>query len=131
MRMYLLDQNMIHQEEVFAAIKKLFWIYYSINQRVLNGKYYCYFLFLTTRNCHHIWIRSVNKQNPQIKNSFLWLNEKIVGNLGSKKWKNNNNSTCQLNHFQNLLLMSIIDIPEMGISNVDKKLDKRKVRRYI
>ena len=53
---------------------------------------------------------------------------KMVVNLGSKKCKNNNISAFQLNHPQDLLLMSIFDIPEKSVSNVDRKLDKRKVR---
>ena len=51
-------------------------------------------------------------------------------NLGSKKCENNNNSTCQLNHPQNLLLMSIVDTPEKDVSNVDSKVYKRTIRAY-
>ena len=36
---------------------------------------------------------------------------KIIVNLGSNKCEDNNNSTCQLNHLQNSLLMSIVDTP--------------------
>ena len=53
---------------------------------------------------------------------------KMIVNLGIKKCKNNNNSTCQLNHLQNYLLSIIIDTPEKDVSNIDRKLDKRKVR---
>ena len=52
---------------------------------------------------------------------------KMIVNLGSKKFENNNNSTCQINHLQNLLLMSIVDTPEKDVSNIDRELDKRKV----
>ena len=52
---------------------------------------------------------------------------KIIVILGSKKYKNNNNSTCQLNPLQNLLLMSIVDTPEKYVSNVDRKIYKRNV----
>ena len=53
---------------------------------------------------------------------------RIIVNLGSKQCKNNNNFTCQLNHLQNSLLISISDTPEKDISNVHMKLDKRTIR---
>ena len=53
---------------------------------------------------------------------------KNIINLGSKKFEENNNSTFQLNHLQNSLLMSIVDTPEKDVSKVDRKLDKRKIR---
>ena len=34
---------------------------------------------------------------------------KMVVNLGRNKFEYNNNSTCQLNHLHNSLLMSIVD----------------------
>ena len=43
MKVYHLYHNMIQKEEDFVVIKTLFWIYYSINQTVFNGRYYCYF----------------------------------------------------------------------------------------
>ena len=66
--------------------------------------------------------------NSSKKNHSHDKMSKIVVNLGSKKFENNNNSTWQLNNIQNLLLMSIVDNPENYISNVDRKLDERKVR---
>ena len=45
---------------------------------------------------------------------------KLIVNLGSNKFKDNNNSTCQLNHFQHLLLMSIVNTPEKDLSNFDR-----------
>ena len=53
---------------------------------------------------------------------------KMIVNLVSNIFKNNNNSTCQLNHLQNLLLMIIVDTPEKDVSNVDRKLENIKVR---
>ena len=53
---------------------------------------------------------------------------KIIVNLNNNKYKNNNNSTCKTNHLQNSLLMNIIDTTENDVSNVDRKLDKRKIR---
>ena len=53
---------------------------------------------------------------------------KIVVNWGSKKCEDNNNSTHELNHLHNLLLMIIVDTPEKDVSNVDRKLDKIKIR---
>ena len=52
---------------------------------------------------------------------------KMIVNLGSKKCEYNNNSTSQLNHLQNSLLMSIVDTPEKFVSKVDRKIYKRKV----
>ena len=54
---------------------------------------------------------------------------KIIVNLYGKKCKNNNNSTFQINHIQNSLLMSIVDNPENYVSNFDRKLDNRKIRK--
>ena len=53
---------------------------------------------------------------------------KMIVTLSNNKCENNNNSTGNLNHIQNLLLMSIVDIPEKDVSNFDSKLDKIKVR---
>ena len=53
---------------------------------------------------------------------------RIIVNLVSKKCEDNNNYTRQLNHVKNLLLMSIVNNPENDVSNVDRKLDKRKIR---
>ena len=55
---------------------------------------------------------------------------KMIVNLGSKKWKNNNNSTCQLSSIQICLLIIIFDTPEKDLSNVDQRSDMRKVRTY-
>ena len=69
----------------------------------------------------------MNTLTTQIKKYHDQM-RKLIFNLGSKKCENNNNSTCQLNPLQNSLLISIIDTPENGVSNVDRKIDKRKVR---
>ena len=52
---------------------------------------------------------------------------KMIVNLGSNKFENNDTSSCQLNHLHNLLLMSVYEIPENNLSNVDRKSDIRKV----
>ena len=49
----------------------------------------------------------INSSNK--KNRFYDKTRKIIVNLSSNTSKNNNNSTCQLNHLQNFLLMSIVD----------------------
>ena len=54
--------------------------------------------------------------------------DKVIVNLGNKKFENNNNSTGHFNLVQKYLLMSIVDTPEKDVSNVDRKSDKRKVR---
>ena len=55
MKMYLMYQNTIQQNEEFFVTKTLFWIYYKMNKIVFNGRNHCYFLFSTTINFHHIW----------------------------------------------------------------------------
>ena len=55
---------------------------------------------------------------------------KIILNFSNRKFKNNNNSTCHLNHIQKSLLMSIVDNPEKYVSNIDRKLDNRKLYKY-
>ena len=52
----------------------------------------------------------------------------MIVNLSNKRYKNNNNYTGHLNHIQKLLWMSIVDTPEKDISNVDRKVVKRKIR---
>ena len=84
-----------------------------------------------TRNCHYIWIRPVNTLTRQITKSIPIIKwEKMIVNLGSKKLENNDTSTCQLTSLQSLLLISIVDTPEKDVSNVDRKVDKRKVRTF-
>ena len=51
---------------------------------------------------------------------------KIIVNLGSNKFKNNDTSTCQLTRTQNLLLLSIVDTHEKDLSIVDKKIKHEK-----
>ena len=53
---------------------------------------------------------------------------KMIVDLSNNKCQNNNNSTGHINHIQISLLMSIVDTPEKYVSNVDRKLDKRKIR---
>ena len=65
MNINILDNNTIQQNEESVIVKTLFWIYYYINRRFLNGSDHCYF-FPTTRNCHHIWLRLVNTFLSQI-----------------------------------------------------------------
>ena len=53
---------------------------------------------------------------------------KIIVNLSNNKFENNNNSTGHLGYIQKSLLMSIFDTPEKDVSNIDRKLDKNKIR---
>ena len=52
----------------------------------------------------------------------------IIVNLINKKCKKHNNSTGHFNNIQRFLLMSIVDTPENDVSNVDRRLDKKKKR---
>ena len=45
------------EKRIVCHYKILFFIYYQINQIFLNGRFICYFLFSTTINYHHTWIR--------------------------------------------------------------------------
>ena len=56
---------------------------------------------------------------------------KMVFYLINKKYQNNNNSTGHLNNIKKSLLMSIVDIHEKDVSNVYRKLDKRKIRTLL
>ena len=52
----------------------------------------------------------------------------MIVNLSNKKREDNNNSTGHLNHIQKALLTSIVDTPEKYVWNVDRKVDKIKIR---
>ena len=52
----------------------------------------------------------------------------MVVNLGNNKCKNNNNSKCYINNIRISLLMSIVETSKKNVSNIDRKLYKRKVR---
>ena len=67
-------------------------------------------------------IRSTNHKT----HSYDQMSKMIV-NLGSKNFYNNDNWYPQLSRLQNSLLMSIVDTPEKGLSNVEGKYDTRKV----
>ena len=53
-KMYPPDHNTIQKNEEYAVIKRLFWIYYEINIRVLNGRYHCYFFINDTKLSSHM-----------------------------------------------------------------------------
>ena len=53
---------------------------------------------------------------------------KIIVNLGIKKDKNSNKLSPQLTRLQNSLLISIVENPERGLSNVEGKYDMNKSR---
>ena len=67
----------------------------------------------------------INYSNQKIHSHYQM--SKIIVNLCSKKCEDNNNSIFQLNHPQNLLLMSIVDTPENYLSNFHRKLYKIKI----
>ena len=52
---------------------------------------------------------------------------KMIVNLSNKKCRNSNNATGHINHIHKLLLKSIVNTPEKDVSNVDRKVDKRKI----
>ena len=68
----------------------------------------------------------INSSNHKI-HSYDQMGTMIV-NLSNKKCKNNNKSTGNLNHIHKSFFVIIVETPEKGVSNVDRKLDKRKIR---
>ena len=68
----------------------------------------------------------INSSNHKIHSYDQMI--KIIVNLGTNKFEDKNNSTCQLNHLHNSLLMSIVDTPEKDVSTFDRKLDNREIR---
>ena len=84
MKMYLPDQNMIHQNKEFVVIK-MFWIYYQINQRVFNIRYHCYFCSQRQDILSHMAQISehINYSNHRSHSDDKM--RKMIANLGSKK----------------------------------------------
>ena len=68
----------------------------------------------------------INSSNHKIH--FYDQMGKMILKLSNKKCKNNNKATGQINQIPKSLLMRIFDTPENYLSNVDRKLDKRKIR---
>ena len=56
---------------------------------------------------------------------------KMIVNLSNKKCKNNNKSTGNLNHIHKSFFVIIVETPEKDVSNIDRKLDKRKIRTLL
>ena len=52
----------------------------------------------------------------------------MIVNLSNKKCKNNNKSTGNLSHIHKSFLIIMVETPEKGVSNFDRKGDKRKIR---
>ena len=71
----------------------------------------------------------INSSNQKI-HSYQQMGTMIF-NLSNKKFKRNNNSTGHLNNIQKSLLMSIVDTPKKDVSNVDRKLYRRKIRKSL
>ena len=55
---------------------------------------------------------------PQIKKNPYDQTRKMIGNLGSKKGDNNENSSTQLSCLHNSLLMIIVDTTDKGLYNI-------------
>ena len=68
-------------------------------------------------------INSSNQKNHSHDKSI-----KMDVNLGSKKCENNDTSICQLTRRHNSLLVSIVNTTDKYLSNIDRKLDRKKVR---
>ena len=68
----------------------------------------------------------INSSNHKIQ--YHDQMSKMVVNLCSKIYKNNETFSWHLTHIQNLLLMIISDTPENNLFNVFRKSDMRKLR---
>ena len=110
MNMYLLDQNMIQRNGELDTIKKgmldlllnksnRFEWHVSLLFFVLNDK-------KLPSHMAHISEHS-NSSNHKIHSHDQTSN--MIFNLGHKKREHDNKYTCQINHLQNSLLMSIVD----------------------
>ena len=119
---------MIQRNEEFVVIKTLFWFVLTYIKKFWMAGFIVFIYLSTTRNCHHIWVILVNTSIPQKKKiHFYYKMSKIILNLGSNKFKNNNNSTYQLSCLFNLLLISIVDTHEKDLSNVDSEIRHDKI----
>ena len=67
----------------------------------------------------------INSSNQKIHSCDKM--RKMTVNLGSNKFENNNNSTCQLIRLHNSLLMNIFDTPEKDLSNVYLEILHNKI----
>ena len=78
---------------------------------ILNSRYHCFFVLNDKKLSSHIDQISehINYSNQKI-HSYDQMRKMIV-NLGSKKYENRNDPTCQLYHLQNLSLLSIVNNP--------------------
>ena len=68
----------------------------------------------------HISSSILNKSCDQMR--------RMVVNLGSNKCENNKNSSPQVTHIHNSLLIIIFNDTENYLSNIDERYDMRKVR---
>ena len=112
MQMYLLDQNMIQQNKDFAIV--IFLIDLLLNKSKSFGWQVSLLFFVLKEkklSSHMAQISAhINSSNQKIHSYDQ--TRKIIVNLSSKKYENNNNCTCQLSRLKNLLLMNIADTPE-------------------
>ena len=89
---------MIQKNGEYAVIKILFWIYYEINQRVLNGG-----IFLVINDTK--LSSRMDQISEHINSSYHKIHPydqmgNMIVNLSNKQCKNNNNSTGHINHIQ-------------------------------
>ena len=129
-RMYLLDQNMINLNEDFFVIKNIILDVLLNKSKSFEWQVKLLFFVLNYNKLspHMAQISEHIKSSNQKTHSHDQMRKMIVNSV-SKKCEDNKNSTCQLNPLHNQLLMSIVDTPENYLSKVDRKLDKRKIRK--
>ena len=114
MQMYILDQNMIQKNVTVSRHKNIILDLVWKKSKSFEWQVSLYFLPSTTKHLYHICLILVNTLITQITKFHSYDQMiKIVVNLGSNKYKNNYYYTFQLRSLQNLLLISIVDSPEM------------------
>ena len=109
--MYLLDQDMTQRNEAFVIIKQYFGLLLKTSKS-FEWRYHCYIFHLNDKklSSHMDHICDQINSSHHIIHSYDKI-RKIIVNLVSKKYKNNDTSTCELTFPQTLLLMSIVEIP--------------------
>ena len=126
MQMYLLDKNMIQKKEEIIVMDLLLNKPKSF-EWYLSLLFFCFKRQTFSSHMSHI-SEHVSSSNHNIHRYYHM--SKIIVDLGNKKCKNNNSSTCQLSIQQHSLLMSIVETLEKNLRNFDQKSDIRKVCTY-
>ena len=97
-KIYLPNQNNIELNEKYVVIKRLFWIYFQINQSFFEWQVSLLFFINEKKLSSHMDQISepINSSNHNILYHDHMV--KIIVNLSNNKCGNNNNSTVHINN---------------------------------